>query len=135
MSMNRIFLIIGLLLTSSHTPADSDDKADTFMDLIAKGHSQLTITKMRGESDTRKTYRVCDRDKCSYFTVSHTPAASDDKADTFIDLIAKDHPQLTRTKMRGESDTRRTYRFCDRDKCSYFTVRKYNDKTQVIYPH
>lgn len=80
--MNRIFLIIGLLLTSSHTPADSYDKADTFIDLIAKGHSQLTITKMRGESDTRKTYRVCDRDKCSYFT-----------------------------------------------------VREYNDKTQVIYPH
>ena len=44
--MNRIFLIIGLLFTSSHTLADSDDKADTFIDLIAKDHSQLTITKM-----------------------------------------------------------------------------------------
>ena len=82
MIMDRIFLIIGLILTSSHIPADSDDKADPLIDLIAKDHPQLTITKMRGESDTRKTYRVCDRDKCSYFT-----------------------------------------------------VRKYNDKTQVIYPH
>ena len=66
---------------------------------------------------------------------SHTLAGSDDKAETFIDLIIKDNPQVTITKMRGGTDTRKTYRVCDRDKCSYFTVRKYNDKTQAIYPH
>ena len=82
MIMNRIFLIIGLILASAHTQAGSDDEAETFIDLIIKDDSQLTITEMRGESDTRKTYRVCDRDKCSYFT-----------------------------------------------------VRTYNDKTQVIFPH
>jgi len=69
MNMIRIFLIIGLILTSSHILADSDDKADNPIDLIFKDHPHLTITEMRGESDTRKTYRVCDRDKCSYFTV------------------------------------------------------------------
>ncbi len=67
--MNRIFLIIGLLLTPPHILADPDDKADIPVDLIVKDRSQLTITKMRGGSDTRKTYRACDRDKCSYFTV------------------------------------------------------------------
>ena len=68
-------------------------------------------------------------------TSSHTLAGPDEKADTPIDLIVKDHPQLTVTKMRGESDTRQTYRVCGRDKCSYFIVRKYNDRTQIIYPH
>ena len=69
MSMNRIFLIIGLILASSHTLAGSDDEAETFIDLIIKDDPQLIVTEMQGESDTRKTYRVCDRDKCSYFTV------------------------------------------------------------------
>ena len=82
MNMNRIFLIIGLILASSHTLAGSDDETETFIDLIIKDDPQLTITEMSDDSDTTKTYRVCDRDKCSYFT-----------------------------------------------------VRKYNDKTQVIYPH
>ena len=69
------------------------------------------------------------------FASSHTLAASDDKTDEPVDLIIKDNPQVTITKMRGGTDTTKTYRVCDRDKCSYFTVRKYNDKTQAIYPH
>ena len=34
--MNRIFLIIGLILASSHTLAASYDKADTLVDLVTK---------------------------------------------------------------------------------------------------
>lgn len=66
---------------------------------------------------------------------SNTLAGSDKKAYELVELIIKDNPQVTITKMRGGTDTTRTYRVCDRDKCSYFTVRKYNDKTQAIYPH
>jgi len=147
MNINRMLLIIGLILVSSHIPVGSDDRTEAPINLIIKDNSPATITKMRGGTDKTTTYRVCDRDKCSYFTArkysdktqfiypnKYPKAGSDDKTDEPLNLIIKDNSPATITKMRGGTDKTKTYRVCDRDKCSYFTARKYSDKTQAIYP-